>query len=316
MKQFMTGLLAMALLLMGGVPLAMAAQIELKQSDGSVTKLGGTLDAAKVVIYDEAGDPVAGSGSGDGALVDGASALIKATVKDYTNANPLTVIGVDTNGDVTSFGGGTQYTEDAAETAGANLTMAGSVRRDTAASSAGTTGDNATINTDATGRLWVRPTGAVTPAASFTNPTDATTVWSLNGCYNGSTWDPCVKATADTDGVQTVRTHAKLIDRVSGVVGITDGSSTQVVAAQGSGVRFCATTLVVSNSSATNVTVDLRDGTGGSVLMTVPAAANMGGAVVPLPVPICTSANTIFAADPSAAATTVAITAVGFKTSL
>lgn len=48
------------------------------------------------------------------------------------------------------------YAEDAAETAGGNLQMAGSVRRDTAASSAGATGDNATINTDANGLLWVR----------------------------------------------------------------------------------------------------------------------------------------------------------------
>ncbi len=47
--------------------------------------------------------------------------------------------------------------EDAAETAGGGLAMAGSVRRDTAASSAGTTGDNATLNTDATGRLWTNP---------------------------------------------------------------------------------------------------------------------------------------------------------------
>jgi hypothetical protein len=48
------------------------------------------------------------------------------------------------------------YTEDAAETAGGNLEMAGSVRRDTAASSAGASGDNATVNTDANGLLWAR----------------------------------------------------------------------------------------------------------------------------------------------------------------
>lgn len=47
------------------------------------------------------------------------------------------------------------YVEDAGETAGGNLMMAGSVRRDTAASSAGTTGDNATLNTDANGGLYV-----------------------------------------------------------------------------------------------------------------------------------------------------------------
>lgn len=56
--------------------------------------------------------------------------------------------------------------EDAAETAGGQLTMAGSVRRDTQASSAGTAGDNATLNTDATGNLWV--TGTVIEDAAET----------------------------------------------------------------------------------------------------------------------------------------------------
>ena len=48
MKQLMTGLLVSALLLVGGVPLAMAEQISLKQSGGGVTPLGGVDDAAKV----------------------------------------------------------------------------------------------------------------------------------------------------------------------------------------------------------------------------------------------------------------------------
>ena len=47
------------------------------------------------------------------------------------------------------------YVEDDAETAGANLTMAGAVRRDSPASSSGTSGDNSTINVDALGKLWV-----------------------------------------------------------------------------------------------------------------------------------------------------------------
>lgn len=50
--------------------------------------------------------------------------------------------------------GGTQYTEDAASVGAEQLMLAGSVRRDTAATSAGTNGDYATINTDANGRLW------------------------------------------------------------------------------------------------------------------------------------------------------------------
>lgn len=47
-------------------------------------------------------------------------------------------------------------TEDAGESAGGTLIMSGTVRRDTAASSAGTTGDNATANTDSSGLLWSR----------------------------------------------------------------------------------------------------------------------------------------------------------------
>lgn len=74
---------------------------------------------------------------------------------------------VDANGDAVAVGGGTQYTEDAAETPAASLTMAGSVRRDTPASSAGTTGDNATLNTDANGRLWASATiDAALPAGT------------------------------------------------------------------------------------------------------------------------------------------------------
>src|SRR5262245_1589017 len=38
------------------------------------------------------------------ALNDGADETIKATVKDYANSNPLTVIQVDTNGDPLSGG--------------------------------------------------------------------------------------------------------------------------------------------------------------------------------------------------------------------
>lgn len=58
------------------------------------------------------------------------------------------------------------YVEDAAETAGGNLAMAGTVRRDTAATSAGTAGDNATLNTDALGRLWT--TGSAVEDAAET----------------------------------------------------------------------------------------------------------------------------------------------------
>lgn len=53
-----------------------------------------------------------GGGGGDGAILDGAVSSIKATVFDLANSNPLTTALVDANGDqITSFGGGVQYTE-------------------------------------------------------------------------------------------------------------------------------------------------------------------------------------------------------------
>lgn len=46
-------------------------------------------------------------GAGDGAVTDGANNAIRATVKDFVNANPLAVVLVDANGDVyTATGGG------------------------------------------------------------------------------------------------------------------------------------------------------------------------------------------------------------------
>ena len=52
------------------------------------------------------------------------------------------------------------YVEDAAETAGGNLSMIGAVRRDTLASSSGTSGDNSTVNTNNVGALWVAGTSS------------------------------------------------------------------------------------------------------------------------------------------------------------
>lgn len=53
----------------------------------------------------------------DGAIQDGVSAAIEATVLDLTSSNPLTVAIVDSNGaQLSSFGGGTQYTQDGALT--------------------------------------------------------------------------------------------------------------------------------------------------------------------------------------------------------
>ena len=60
------------------------------------------------------------------------------------------------NGDGTYATLATDVIEDAAETAAVRGPMVLNVRRDAAAASAGTTGDNATFNSDALGLLWTR----------------------------------------------------------------------------------------------------------------------------------------------------------------
>lgn len=66
-----------------------------------------------------------------------------ADILDLTNSNPLTVAIVDGSGDqITSFGGGTQYTEDAAAAANPIGTATILVRQDTPATLTTTDGDN------------------------------------------------------------------------------------------------------------------------------------------------------------------------------
>jgi hypothetical protein len=118
---------------------------------------------------------------------------------------------------------------------------------------------------------------------------------------------------AGLDGAQITRPHCGLEDIVSGVAAITDGSSTSVIASAGAGVKNYITTVIIANTSASAVTVDIRDGAAGTVKATFPVPANTSGVVCNLPVPLPFSAATAVCADPSAAASTITVTLIGFK---
>lgn len=122
-------------------------------------------------------------------------------------------------------------------------------------------------------------------------------------------------ATFDLDGALLTRPGCTLGDVISERISNTDGNSTATTNfAATANARNCITAVVVYNSSATAGYVDFRDGTGGSVLYTVPLPAG-GGAVVTLGgAPLFrTTANTALAFDVSAALTTVYISLTGFK---
>lgn len=145
----------------------------------------------------------------DGAITDGASAAIKATVLDLTNSNPLTVGIVDSNGDqITSFGGGTQYQQGTASTTTDTMTMAGCVRVDTPAVAAGVIdGDRARCMVDSTGRLWVH-VGVI----------DGTVAVTQSGTWNIAT------LTGITNPVAVTGTFWQATQPVSGTVTVTDGA--------------------------------------------------------------------------------------------
>lgn len=113
-------------------------------------------------------DVVTGGTGGDGAILDGVSGAIKATVFDYTNSNPLGVRLTDTNGDYVSVGGGTQYTEDAVAPADPVGTQLIARRRDTPATETTTDGDVTALNSTAKGELYVKHLDAIAATQSGT----------------------------------------------------------------------------------------------------------------------------------------------------
>jgi len=111
---------------------------------------------------------LSGASQGDGAIIDGSNATVKATVFDLANSNPLAAQIVDASGNaITSFGGGTQFAEDAASANGDVGTVSLAVRQDTLASSTSATGDYGTLKENALGRLYTSATvDAALPAGT------------------------------------------------------------------------------------------------------------------------------------------------------
>lgn len=138
------------------------------------------------------------AGGGDGAILDGVSAAIKATVFNFTNSHPLGVVLRDTNGDYVSVGGGTQYNEGDPATATDIMTMAGCVRNDTAAVAAGVIdGDRARCIVDSTGRAWTH-VGTI-DGGTITSITNAVTVTDGSGAMNVIVDSGSITANAGTN---------------------------------------------------------------------------------------------------------------------
>jgi hypothetical protein len=116
---------------------------------------------------------------------------------------------------------------------------------------------------------------------------------------------------ADDLGRQVVMPFAPRDLIVHNRISLTSTTETTLISAGGAGVFRDLLFVILSNESASEVRVDIRDATGGTVRLSVDLAADGGGAVVKLPVPLTqATANNAWSAQLSAAVSTVYITAI------
>ncbi|MGQ0836337.1 MAG: hypothetical protein ACT4O5_15735 [Gammaproteobacteria bacterium] len=119
-----------------------------------------------------------------------------------------------------------------------------------------------------------------------------------------------VRNMADKNGRLVVTNEAPRDLVTQNRLALTATTETTLIAAGGVGVLRDLTHLVMSNESATECRVDIRDATAGSVVLSVDLAADGGGAVVPFPKPMKqTTANNNWTAQLSAAVSTMYISA-------
>jgi hypothetical protein len=108
---------------------------------------------------------------------------------------------------------------------------------------------------------------------------------------------------ADVDSVP-------LSSLVSGVLTNTDGASTAVIAAQGSGVITYLTDITITNSSASAVMVEIKDGTTAKWRANIPAGL---GITHRFSSPLVGTANTAWNLDAASATSTLYASFSGFK---
>jgi len=155
---------------------------------------GSATSARRVILTNTAGAEYNVGGAGDGAIVDGVTSSIKATVLDYASSKPLAVRLTDTAGTyVAAGGGGEQYADNIAVNASYKGTIA-----------LGTDGSNyQMLLVDSSGRLQINVInaslavtqsgtwniGTVTTLTGITNAVAVTgTFWQATQPVSGTFW--------------------------------------------------------------------------------------------------------------------------------
>lgn len=207
---------------------AVLDQIELNTDPLLVVGSGVEATAIRVTIATDSTGVLSVDDNGGALTVDG-TVTAQGDVGtldqlDLANTNPLAVAIVDGAGDqITSFGGGTQYTEDAAAAANPVGTALNLVRQDTPATLTTTDGDNVAARGTNYGALYAQ---IVTSAGAFVD--------SFGGSGGTSEIDDADFTAATTSGTPAMgvyeSTPTNVTDGDLGVVGITTDRRLKVLA--------------------------------------------------------------------------------------
>ncbi len=247
---------------------------------------------------------------------------------------------------VTGGGGGTEYTEDVAAAADPSGQILMAVRRDTlSASEVSADGDNIALKATSKGHLHVfaeistvGQLAAGQAAMALSNPvaiaSDQSAIPMVGSIAHDSpdggfpvkqgfkatsslsaltpvTTADRTDAFAGTDGVQIVRPDTNLEDISVQAISCTSGANTSALAAAGASIKWYVKGVIIFNNGASNGSLLLTDGSGGTTKAKVPFPASTG-TVVTFPLPIAFTANTAVFADPSGS-DTIDVTIFGFK---
>lgn len=98
-------------------------------------------------------------------------------------------------------------------------------------------------------------------------------------------------------------------NHIDGTASATDTTETTVIAAQGTNTFLYITSITVANSSATNTTCAIKDGS--STVWVLPALARDGHSIT-FPVPLRLSANTALKFAAEGSVTTMYVSAAGY----
>jgi hypothetical protein len=249
---------------------------------GLATDTNQTNGSQKTQLVDAGGDAVTVT---DGKLDVNATASLAGTSLPITSATEAVGVAiVDGSGDqITSFGGGTQYTEDDASASNPTGTQLIARRRDSLSSETTTDGDVTAVNSTAKGELYVKHVDSIPVTDNGGSLTiDASSLPLPTGASTSAKQDTGNTSLASIDGkITAVNTGAVVVSSSALPTGAATSAKQPALGTAGSASSDVITVQGISSMTALKVdgsavTQPISDG-GGSLTIDGTVAATQSG---------------------------------------